>query len=425
MSELITNDETVLELADLMQKVIETSSPPPQMIARVKQAMRQAGSVSVAKAEATLRDRGLSIPELLTSCDIHLASAIEDPTLDELDSSHPVSVFRAENAAIMSVVERLRAYINCPTGACSAENPPESAVSEICFSSTREALNELMGIDTHYARKENLLFSHLERYGIDGPSTVMWAKDDEIREMLKEWEAQIRDPELNRGKWATIRKELAEPTLSEVEQMMQREEKILFLMTLKTFDDEDWRLVDESSSNFGWCLIEPNESFKPREEDASAVSLPIAGAKTKQDSSPLVEGRITFPTGSLALNELQAIFATMPFDTTFIDFEDRVRFFSEGDARVFVRPKSVIGRKVQHCHPPKSVHLVEQILDDFKSGKQDVAEFWLEIKERFIHIRYFAVRDTEKTYLGTLEVSQDVTNIRNLEGQRKLLVYDD
>ena len=424
MSELITNDETVLELADLMQKVVEASDSPPQMVARVKQAMRQAGPVSVAKAEAQLRDRGFTIPDLLVSCDIHLASASEDPTLDELEPSHPVSIFRAENAAIMSVIERLRAYINCPTGACSPENPPESSVSDICFSSTREALNELMAIDTHYARKENLLFSHLERYGIDGPSTVMWAKDDEIRGMLKEWEEQIRDPKLNRGKWATIREELAEPTLAEVEQMVQREEKILFPMTLKTFDDADWQLVDESSSNFGWCLIDPKGTFKPREEDETAVSLPIAGNNNETEKQSSMDGRITFPTGSLSLSELQAIFATMPFDTTFIDSDDRVRFFSEGDARIFVRPKSVIGRKVQHCHPPKSVHLVEQILEDFKSGAQDVAEFWLEIKERFLHIRYFAVRDDQKLYLGTLEVSQDITNIRKLEGERKLLVYD-
>jgi len=110
-------------------------------------------------------------------------------------------------------------------------------------------------------------------------------------------------------------------------------------------------------------------------------------------------------------------------DITFVDAEDRVRYFSEGADRVFERSKAILGREVRHCHPPKSVHVVEEIVGSFRSGRRDVAEFWIQLKERFVHIRYFAVRDSEGGYLGTLEVTQDLTRLRGLEGERRLLEW--
>jgi DUF438 domain-containing protein len=135
-------------------------------------------------------------------------------------------------------------------------------------------------------------------------------------------------------------------------------------------------------------------------------------------------GALVFPTGSLGLEQLKAIFRTLPVDLTFVDADDRVRFFTEGEKRIFVRPKAIIGRKVEHCHPPASVHIVERIVGDFRSGRQDVAEFWIDHKGQFVHIRYFAVRDEQGEYLGTLEVTQELTRERALEGERRLLQYD-
>lgn len=111
-------------------------------------------------------------------------------------------------------------------------------------------------------------------------------------------------------------------------------------------------------------------------------------------------------------------------DITFVDADDRVAFFSEGPDRVFERTRSIIGRKVQHCHPPSSVDVVQRILNDFRTKRQDVAEFWIELGGRFVHIRYFAVRDTAGEYLGTVEVTQDLTRLRALEGERRLLQYE-
>jgi len=134
---------------------------------------------------------------------------------------------------------------------------------------------------------------------------------------------------------------------------------------------------------------------------------------------------IQFRTGHLSPDQLRAIFSTLPVDVTFVDADDRVAFYSEGPDRIFARSKAVIGRKVQNCHPPRSVHIVERILKDFREGRQNIAEFWLHFFGRFVHIRYFAVRGDDNRYLGTLEVTQDLTRLRTLDGERRLLQFED
>ncbi len=193
---------------------------------------------------------------------------------------------------------------------------------------------------------------------------------------------------------------------------MYKEDNILLRMCSDTFTEEDWAEIWLSSPRYGWCLVEPRSGYQPSD------SVVKAGLKLSA-----LEG-IQLPTGNLSLAQLMGIFSTLPVDVTFVDADDRVAFFSEGPDRIFARSVAIIGRKVQHCHPPRSVQVVDRILSDFREGKQDVAEFWIELHGRFIHIRYFAVRDAEKQYLGTLEVTQDATRMRALQGERRLLEYD-
>ena len=180
-----------------------------------------------------------------------------------------------------------------------------------------------------------------------------------------------------------------------------------------TLTEDEWGEIWASSPRYGWCLVEPREGYRPPE---SAVREAM-----RIDERAAVQ----LPTGSLSLEKLTRIFATLPVDLTFVDTDDRVAFFSEGPERVFARSKAIIGRKVQHCHPPRSVEVVDRILDDFRTGRQSVAEFWIEFQGRFVHIRYFAVRGGEGQYLGTLEVTQDATRLRALEGERRLLQYEE
>jgi len=136
--------------------------------------------------------------------------------------------------------------------------------------------------------------------------------------------------------------------------------------------------------------------------------------------APKDKSEIVFETGSLSKEELETLLNSLPVDITFVDKEDTIRYFSQSKKRIFPRAKAVIGRKVQQCHPQKSIHIVNRILDDFRNGQRDVAEFWIKLEEKLIYIRYFAVRKNGK-YLGTVEVTQDITNIKKIEGEKRLL----
>jgi len=213
--------------------------------------------------------------------------------------------------------------------------------------------------------------------------------------------------------WNGAAHDIAGPTIAAVDEMIFKEENILFPTSLETLTPEDWGMIYHESPRFGYCLAEPGDEYDPpRTQPAEhSGSLPAGGA-------------VVLPTGALSEDQLLGIFSVLPVDITFVDADDRVAFFSEGPDRVFERPRSIIGRKVQNCHPPSSVDVVERILSDFRAGRQNVAEFWIPLQERFVHIRYFAVRDRKGEYLGTVEVTQDLTHVRALEGERRLLQYD-
>lgn len=137
------------------------------------------------------------------------------------------------------------------------------------------------------------------------------------------------------------------------------------------------------------------------------------------------DSSLSLDTGQLTLEQINIMLKHLPVDVSFVDSNDELRYYSDTADRIFARTPAVIGRKVQNCHPPKSVHVVNKILEEFKKGNKDAAEFWIELKGKFIHIRYFAMRDADGNYRGTLEVSQDVTEIRKLRGERRLLDWED
>ena len=135
----------------------------------------------------------------------------------------------------------------------------------------------------------------------------------------------------------------------------------------------------------------------------------------------VAQGMIPLQVGALTAEQIDLMLQSLPVHVTFVDENDEVRYFSQGRERVFQRSPAIIGRKVQNCHPPQSVHKVQQIVEDFRAGRRDVAEFWIQMQGMFVHIRYFALRDESGAYQGTLEVSQDLAPLRALEGERRLL----
>jgi DUF438 domain-containing protein len=203
------------------------------------------------------------------------------------------------------------------------------------------------------------------------------------------------------------------PAIFAVEEMIFKEENILLPMSQQTLTENEWAEIWAVSPKYGWCLVEPQQGYKPPESpEAASPAVPA-------------DGTIAMPTGNVTVEQLTSILSTLPLDLTFVDADDRVAFFSEGPDRIFARSKAIVGRKVQHCHPPSSVDVVDRILVDFRAGRENVAEFWINFHGRLVHIRYFAVRDQQGKYLGTVELTQDIAPLRELQGERRLLEYND
>jgi DUF438 domain-containing protein len=309
---------------------------------------------------------------------------------------HPVHTYVAENEIITDLANRL--------GAVAREIERREDV-EAGLRDATELVEKLSGIDNHYQRKENQLFPLLERHGITGPSQVMWGVHDQIRANL----ATVRDA-IKRHDAKGLA--AATPTLVRgLVEMVYKEEKILFPMSHQSLSEEEWIEMRRGEDVLGYVLTEP--------------AAPWPGdADPDPEPQPVPSGLLELTTGELSLDQVNLIFTHLPVDLSFVDENDIVRFYSEGPERIFPRSPAVIGREVVNCHPPKSVHMVQEILDSFRTGKQSVAEFWIEMQGKFIHIRYYAIRDEADAYRGCLEVSQDVTGIRALEGERRLLEWE-
>ena len=406
MSELIDNRaHRVRTLKEIIKK-LHAGAPPETVRARLKEIVQQTDYSEIVAMEQELMADGMPVSEVQAMCDLHsqvTREVLVAPPAAPLPPGHPLDTLRRENEALRGVILAMRQVM------AELNKLPDEADPGPLLLRWRLAANDLMDVDKHYQRKEHTFFPCLERHGITGPSKVMWGKHDEIRALLKDLSAALEQREAAMAAWKTLASTMAETALRAVEEMIYKEEDILQPMCLDTFTEDDWGEIWSSSPRYGWCLVEPREGYQPPET--------VVRKGLKLSSSKAVE----LPTGSLTLEQLLGVFSTLPVDITFVDANDRVAFFSEGPERVFARSKAVIGRKVQYCHPPRSVSVVEQILSDFREGRQNVAEFWINFQGRFVHIRYFAVRDAGAHYIGTLEVTQDVTRIRQLEGERRLL----
>ncbi|MDD2552779.1 MAG: DUF438 domain-containing protein [Dysgonamonadaceae bacterium] len=350
----------------------------------------------------------LTEEEILEFCDLH--TAILDGSIDlsgakGIPAGHPIDTFKKENIALNDEVEKARNLLETAESLTNDKLP--GFVLQL-----RTIFNALSDIDKHYKRKEYLLFPYLEKHLITGPPTVMWGKHDELRVFLND---SIRDLETSISTvnqlQSIINKNLNR-TLELIDGMIMKEEEILFPMAMDTLTEEEWYKIYSETIEFGFCLIDPEDEWKP------------AGLIVEKQQY-VESGAIQLSSGSFDIKQLEALFLHIPIDITFVDADDKVSFFSHSPNRVFERNRSIIGRDVRMCHPPGSVHIVEQIIDDFKSGKENKAVFWMSnFMGRFIYIEYSAVRDKENNYLGVVEVTQDITQMRKLEGDQRLLSYE-
>lgn len=352
--------------------------------------------------EEVLIQEGVQVSEIQRLCDLHLSvvkGALDNQEPVTPPPGHPAHTYMAANQVILQVADRL--------GSLCAEVP--SAEEEIpeWWKEMEDVVERISGVHLHYLRKENELFPALERHGITGPSQVMWGVHDQIRGLIK------RTREASEGsplEAASVGAALARS----VTEMVYKENKILLPMALEKLSEKEWAQVRRGEDELGYAFAKPA---------GASVSLPIVSAAAPAPLPEAPDAYLDLGTGKLTLQQVDMILRHLPVDLSFVDSEGFVRYYSETEDRLFPRTPGAIGRHVTNCHPPKSVHMVEEILRAFQDGEREVAEFWIRMGGRFIHIRYFAVRSPEGKYLGCLEVSQDATAIRGLEGERRLLEW--
>jgi PAS domain S-box-containing protein len=282
-----------------------------------------------------------------------------------------------------------------------------------------DVLTEVQGIvkdfvdaEKHYLREENVLFPMLEKHGITEPPAIMWMEHNQIRDIKKRLRSLVENwNAISFYDFKTQLGEVAKPLCSILPSHFFKENNILFPAALQVVTSEEWEEARKEFDEIGYCCFTP-----------SHVTVALQTEKRKTQTPP--EGLLQFETGSLSKEEAEAILDTLPIDISFIDKDDRVKYFNKAEKRIFVRTKAVIGRTVQMCHPQESVHTVNRIIEAFRKGEKDSAEFWITLDNRLVHIRYFAVRDKDGKYLGTMEVTQDLTDIKKIEGQKRLLDWE-
>ncbi len=404
MSESINNREYRQNVIKQVISKLHEGKTVDEVKQEFEAAFSGVSATEISEAEAALIAEGLPVAEIQRLCDVHAAvfkgtiEEIHQPSDQTQIPGHPANTLIRENRAIERILEKqIKPFLE-------GKNETQDLLS------LKEGLDNLSRIDLHYSKKENLFFPYMEQYGITAPPKVMWGVDDEIRDMLKAAQRVIIDRTEDFSREEA--KDKINALVEKILEMIFKEENILLPMLLETLTQDEWKKIAEESGEIGF-LVEKVPVWNPVAEYQAEVK------EEKKEA-----GVITLPTGVLRTEELIQLLNTLPFDITFVDKDDVVKYFSQSSERVFPRTKAVIGRNVSNCHPPASVHIVEQIVADFKSGKKDHEDFWIKMGDKYILIRYYAVRSETGEYLGVLEVTQDIKPIQEITGEKRLVAQN-
>lgn len=391
-----------------------------------KELLKGLDSTEISRIEEELVREGMPVEELHRLCDVHLSVFKESIEKEKAlaPPGHPIDILMEEHKMLLGFAERLRTMAKELKEAGSFDNGSEQL----------EHLNHIAehfkSSGSHYVREENVLFPYLEKHGITNPPKVMWMEHDQIRGIEKNFYKLLEERE--KLGFDDFSKQLEELALSLAEMLSShfyKENNVLYPTSIKLMSGTEWDDMRRQFDELGYCC------FTPEPPKVSFADETIAEAEFVEEAEEVVDAEtveslpmkstkermIPLEPGPLSKDELESILNTLPVDISFVDAKGQVRYFNETEERIFPRTKAVIGRTVQNCHPDKSIHVVKQILDDFSAGKRDKAEFWITLNERFIYIRYFPVRSSKGAYLGCLEVTQDLTDLKKLEGTKTLL----
>ncbi|WP_297505309.1 DUF438 domain-containing protein [Thermococcus sp.] len=446
MTELLNNREYKKEqLKKLLLKIHEGED-----VNKLKEEFRQVLSgispLEIPIIEQELVKEGISAKDIAKMCDLHVelfreaVAGTEELEEKDLPDGHPLKIRYLENKEIMKDAEMLNLYART-----LATTKDERMRKEI-LGVLEEIVGNLRKVGfTHYNRDEMLTFPYIERRGLTAIATVLWTKHDEIRFMIKRLAELLRKrDEMPWEEFVERFKEKAGEASFALSDMVFRENNIYYPTLKALLSEGEWKAIRMQEDEIGYYKVDPpawdpGEDVKPLHpweinpelSVEELLNLPkevqqaLKGQPLEFDKSQLKrDGDIDLGTGFVSLKELKAIFEALPVDVTFIDKDDRVRFFSPGE-RIFTRTPSVLGRPVQLCHPPKSVHIVNKILRAFKEGRKKEATFWLRLGPKYVYIKYVPLFDEEGNYLGTLEMTMDIEPYKRIEGEKRLLDWRD
>ena len=405
VGELSVNSEKVARLKEIILDLHKDVSFE-EVKERFNDLITDIEPTEIVAMENQLIKEGMPVEEVQRLSDLHvsvLREALEGRDLPDVPAGHPVHTFMAENEVFTNAAGDMDLLLQQLQIDGSLEKFDELQQP------LQEALGKLSRVEIHYQRKENQIFPYLENCGITGPPQVMWGVHDEIRAKLKQtiedFESQDIAAFLETGKACT----------QAIVDMVFKENHILFPLSLESLTESEWIDIEKGESDIGYAFAEPDVDWPGAAIDSEAIEAD----KTEKDANLL-----DLDTGQVTADQVNLMLKHLPVDVTFVDENDQVQYFSAGKERIFPRSPGIIGRNVENCHPPKSLDTVKQIVGEFRAGTKDEAAFWIQVQGRLIYIRYFAVRDDEDIFRGTLEVSQDITDIKSLDGERRLLNWD-
>ena len=376
-----------------------------------KAAVKGLTEAEIAEVEEEVMREGASVEDVRQLCGAHLEVFREAMAEKKLDVPfwHPLHIQEEEHIDLANKLGLMKRQVHA---ILHGEGDADDAKAKLAG-----LVSWLGKADFNFLKQENAFFPVLERHGIVQPPKIMWAEHDSLRAIQKRL-AGLVAAGIGPSNIAAMRDAVLEYEGLLLEHIM-KERTILFPAGLSLLSEAEWKAMRREFDEIGYFAFFPMPFAAAEAAQAAGGAGPAVGDVGK-GAPDAASGSVDVDTGYLSREELVAMLKALPVDISFVDAEDKVKYFNDTKDRIFVRTKSVVGRSVQNCHPPKSVDVVTGILDDFRAGRKSQEDFWLRLGEKFVLIRYFAVRADDGRYLGALEVSQDIAPLKALEGEKRL-----
>ncbi|MCL5256856.1 MAG: DUF438 domain-containing protein [Chloroflexi bacterium] len=408
MTEGLGNSDDRKAMLKEMIRELHAGADPERVKEEFKEVLEGVTSVEIAKIEEELIHEGMPRQEIQRLCDVHLAVMRESLEKEKTlaPPGHPIHTLMEEHNILLQFAGKLREF------AVQMRERRTPGTPEADLKQLDHFAEHFKESQRHYLREENVLFPYLEKHGIVEPPRIMWSEHNEIRSREKDLYALIDRYESETVQsFAGSLVEIASNLGDLLAAHFYKENNILFPAAMRVIPDNEWPEIRREADEIGYCCFTPDYAVRAAETvEAAPAPAPV-----------IEQGKLQFDIGELTPEQIEGLFNALPVDVTFVDKDDEVRYFNKAEDRIFIRTKAVIGRKVADCHPQASLHKVLEIVESFKQGRRDKAEFWINYQGRFVYIVFYPVHDRNGQYLGTVEVVQDISKLKTLQGEKRLL----